>query len=202
MRTALRATPMALLAAVTLCGCSAERTVTREYLDPQTAVTVRAVAVPFVYAHDVPALAANVRDYLSAGAVELNNMGGRTHYLAVIAWSTVDRKRIGAEAPPLGTLRLAVGTKVREIAPATRDPRSVGVGLPLFRPATGYLSEGWYALTVAELRALAEKPPTTLELVDEQGSISYTLWRDATPALADFVRDIPDTITPSNRRTR
>ena len=201
--TALRAARISGLAAFALCGCSGERAVTKEYLDPQTAVTVRAVATPTLYAHDAPELAANVRDYLSVGAVELNNMGGRTHYLAVIAWSTVDRKRIGATPPPSsGTLKLKLGTQVRELAPTTRDPRSIGVGLPLFRPATGYLGETWYAVKVADLRLLADATTPTLELSDGENSVTYTLWRDATPALADFVRDIPETLTPANKRPR
>jgi hypothetical protein len=203
MSAALRATLVALFTAGALSGCGAEHPRAKEYLDPQTAVTVRVVAEPFIYAHDVPALAANVRDYLSVGAVELNNMGRRTYYLALVAWSTVDRKRLGAPAAPLpATLRLSLGTSVREFTPATRDPRSIGVGLPLFRPATGYLGDTWYALTAADLRALAAAPPATFELVDEQGPISYALWRDATPALVSFVREIPEAVTPVDTRPR
>lgn len=199
----LRAVLVAALAAGLLCGCGAASPVTKEYLDPQTAVTIRAVATPAVFARDVPELAANVRDYLSLGAVELNSMGNRRYYLALIAWSTVDRSRIGAPPPPpAGQLQLTLGAKVRELSPATREPRSIGVGLPLFRPDKGYLGETWYAVTPAELRALAASPPAALELVDERGATSYALWREASAALADFVRDIPDTITPVNQRPR
>ena len=203
VRTLLRAVPTALFAAGLLSGCGSEKPITREYLDPQTAVTVRTVATPYIFAHEVPELAANVRDYLSVGAVELNNMGGRTHYLALIVWSTVDRERVGVPQPALPEgLRITIGSQVRELTAATHEPRSIGIGAPVFRPPTGYRGESWYAVTPADLRALVTTPPATLELLDDQHPATYALWRDAAAALADFVRDIPDTITPENKRPR
>jgi hypothetical protein len=181
-------------AALTL-GCATKSAVTREYLDPQTAVTIRAVATPLIYAHEVPQLAANVRDYLSVGAVEVNNMGKRQHYLAVVSWSTVDRKRAAIAPPPLPErLRMTLGGTVRELTPASHEPRSLGIGEPLFRPTGGYLGETWYVVTVADLRAFAAARPDELEVADEPAIISYSVWKDAVAELADFVRDIPDAI--------
>ena len=51
--------------ALVLSAC-ADNTVTRvtEYLDPDTAVTIRAVSAPIVFSHDAPELAANARSAL------------------------------------------------------------------------------------------------------------------------------------------
>ena len=189
-----------LVATLLLGSCATEDARVAEYLDPQTAVTIRAVATPFIYARDVPELAANVRDYLSLGAVEVNNMGARRHYLAVVSWSTIDRRRIGAPAPLPESLELTLAGKTRVLALASHESRSLGIGEPLFRPPSGYLSESWYKVTPADLRAFAASPPDSIDLAAAGGRLSYALWRRADAALEDFVRDIPDTATSERAR--
>jgi len=189
-----------LVAALLLGGCATDGTQVNQYLDPQTAVTIRAVATPFIYARDVPELAANVRDYLSLGAVEVNNMGTRRHYLAVVSWSTIDRRRVGAPAPLPEGLELTLAGKTRVLALASHESRSLGIGEPLFRPPSGYLSESWYKVTPADLRAFAASPPESIDFAAAQGRLSYVLWRRADAALDDFVRDIPDTTTSEPTR--
>jgi hypothetical protein len=181
-------------------GCADQPSPPGQYLDPVTAATVRTVAEPLVYAHEEPAIAANARDYLSLGAIEVNSMGTRRHFLAAVSWSTIDRHAPGlAPLPAPDTLRIAMGAASRELAPLGHEGRSLGVGSPPFRPATGYAGESWYELTVADLRALSAAAPATVELLDGRGRVRYVLWRDETKALAEFVRDIPDSVTPERR---
>jgi hypothetical protein len=190
-----------LVATLLLGSCATDPAQVNEYLDPQTAVTIRAVAAPFIYARDVPELAANVRDYLSLGAVEVNNMGARKHYLAAVSWSTIDRRRADrAPAPLPDRIELTLAGKTRVLALASHDARSLGIGTPLFRPPSGYLGESWYAVTPADLRAFAAAPPDSIDLATDVGRTSYGLWRRADAAFEDFVRDIPDTATSAAPR--
>jgi hypothetical protein len=189
------------VAALLLGGCTTEGKRVNEYLDPQTAVTIRAAAAPFIYARDVPELAANVRDYLSLGAVEVNNMGARRHYLAVVSWSTIDRRRAdGSPAPLPERIELTLAGKTRVLSLASHEPRSLGIGEPLFRPPSGYLGESWYAIMPADLRSFAAAPPDSIDLAAEGARASYVLWRRADADLEDFVRDIPDTATSAPQR--
>jgi hypothetical protein len=188
-----RAPRLWLVAALVVGGCTTDSTRVSEYLDPQTAVTIRALAEPLIYAHEAPELAANARDYLSLGVVEVNNMGARTHYLALVSWSTINRARVGvAPTPAPERIEVALGGTTREWAPRSHEARSLGVGGTLFRPPSGYAGESWYAVTVADLRALAATPPSSITLLQESGRITYLAWRGADAALAEFVRDIPD----------
>jgi hypothetical protein len=190
-----------LLAALLLGGCATESPRVREYLDPQTAVTIRTLAAPAVYAHDAPELAANTRDYLSLGIVEVNNMGVRKHYLALVSWSTIDRSRLGvAPAPSPERFEVMLGGKAREFAPVSHEPRSLGIGGTPFRPASGYAGEAWYAVTPADLRALAATPPDSIMLLQESGRVGYRMWKSADAAVAEFVRDIPDAVSAEPRR--
>ena len=190
-----RAPGLWLAATFVLGGCATEGARVTEYLDPQTAVTIRALATPSIYAHDAPALAANTRDYLSLGVVEANSMGARKHYLVLVSWSTIDRKRVGVgPAPVAERIEVVSGGKTRELALLSHEPRSFGVGSALYRPPSGYVGESWYALTPAELRALAAAPAESIVLVQEPARVEYLAWRLEAAALAEFVRDIPDAV--------
>ena len=176
-----------------LGGCASEGPRVTEYLDPDTAVTIRALGAPLNYAHAAPELAANARDYLSLGVVEVNNMGARKHYLALVSWSTINRERVGAPAAPVPErIAVMVGGRQREFKPVGHESRSLGIGGALFMPPSGYVGESWYAVTPADLRALAAAPPDTIEVEQESGRIDYEWWRGDRAALAEFVRDIPD----------
>lgn len=189
----MRAPILSLAAAALLAGCAGESPRVSEYLDQQTAVTIRSLAEPLVYAHDAPELAANTRDYLSLGLVETNNMGKRKHYLALISWSTIDRHRVGVAAAPVPErVEFDLGGKPLELSGASHEPRGFGIGGQLFRPPAGYSGESWYEVTPAQLRALAASPPASISLDGDAGSISYLPWRAEGRALAEFVRDIPD----------
>ena len=179
-----------------LGGCASGPTDVHEYLDQQTAITIRVVSAPAIYAHDAPELAANVRDYLSVGAVELNNMGTRKHYLALIAWSTIDRKRPGV--PPVTLperIEIKLGGQDRQFELATHEPRSIGIGEPVLRPDIGYLGESWYQVTPADLRAFAEAPPESIELVGTELHLTYVSWHREDAAFQAFVAEMPNPVT-------
>jgi len=192
---------LCLAAALLLGGCATENPRVTEYLDPQTAVTIRALATPVVYAHEAPELAANARDYLSLGLVEVNNMGVRKHYLALVSWTTIDRVRSSVPAAPVPErIELELGGRSREFAPVGHEPRSLGIGGTPFRPPSGYVGEAWYAVTPADLRALAAAPADSVALLQEGGRITYGTWHAANAAVAEFVRDIPDAVNTETRR--
>ena len=194
MPTAVRTALLLLASTLLAAGCAGEpeRPAATEFLDAQTAMTVRVVAEPFVYARDVPELAANVRDYVYLGAVETNNMGHRSHYLALVSWSTIDRKRVGvppAELPD--RLELTLGTVSREYPLKTHEPRSVGVGASILEPPAGYLGDSWFIVSAADLRAFTAAPPASIDVTVGGVRQTYTLWKRADAAFAAFVEDIP-----------
>ena len=181
----LAASRLWIIGALLLGGCATGGSKISEYVDPQTGVTVRAMASPFVYLRDVHETANEVRDYISIGAVEVNKMGIRRHYLAVTPWGPIDHKR--AER-----IALTLGGQSRDLTLATLEPRSLGVDEPLFRPAWGYIGEIWYVVTPADLRAFAAAPPDLIELKEDGRTLTYITFRRADAALQEFIRDIPD----------
>jgi hypothetical protein len=200
-RRTARIMPVVLVALLGSAGCAGEGPRVTEYLDPQTAVTIRAMSAPFVYAHEAPEIAANVRDYLSLGAVEVNNMGTRKHYLVLVSWSTVDRAGPHAgRAPEPERIELIAGSRALELAPVSHEARSLGIGEAPYRPPSGYVGESWYAVTPTDLRALSAASPAEIVLLQESDSVSYSIWRSAAEELEAFVRDIPAAPAAAPRR--
>ena len=188
-----------------LCsGCAhtappADKTLISEYLDPQTAMTVRVVAEPFVYGRDVPELAVNARDYLSVGAVELDNMGRHRIFLALVSWSTIDRARIGAPMPALPE-RLEMGA--REWRVASHTPRELGAGNPLLEPPVSRMGDSWFEMKAADIRAFADHPPDSLDVMVDGVRQHYTLWRRADAALTEFASTLTTDVPPARGRRR
>lgn len=178
-------------------------TLVSEYLDPQTAMTVRLVAEPYIFGRDVPDLAANARDYVSLGAVELDNMGKHRYFLALVSWSTIDRARSGSALPALPA-RLAIGNgpSLREWAVTSHEPRQLGAGISVFDPPSGRFGDSWFEVKPADLRALAEHPPASIEVTLEGLRRTFTLWRDGQAALQEFAANLPADMQPARGRRR
>jgi len=119
-------------------------------------------------------------------------MGHRSHYLALVSWSTIDRQRVGV--PPAGLpdrLELALGENSREYPIKTHEPRSVGIGTPILEPPSGYIGDSWFIVSAADLRAFASAPPATIDVLVGEARQTYSLWKRADAALSAFVEDIP-----------
>jgi hypothetical protein len=174
-----------------------------EYLDTQTAMTVRVVAEPFVYGHDVPELAANARDYLSVGAVELDNMGRHRFFLVLVSWSTIDRARLNTPVPAQPErIEWSEKSRVREWAVTSHQPRELGAGMPLLEPPVARMGESWIEVKAADLRSLADEPPETIDAVVNGIRQRYTLWRRADGPLREFAASLPADMPQATGRRR
>lgn len=190
------------LVAALVGGCAGTPTeAVPTYLDPRSGLTIRTVATPLVFAREAPELAAYERDYVSVGAVEVDEMGRRIEYLQLCLWSTIDRARSGTPAPALpGAVRAVVEGRPREFAPLTHEPGTLGIGIPLLRPRSGYLGETWYRVSAEDLRALARQPPASIEVDTEAGTVRYGAWPGTTQAFAEFVATLPEPREPERPR--
>ena len=188
-----------------LCGACAhtappaEPSRVTEYLDPNTAMTVRVVSEPFIFGRDVPELAVNARDFISLGAVELDNMGKHRYFLALVSWSTIDRARIGAPIPALPE-RLEIGP--REWRVASHAPRELGAGEPLLEPPVTRIGDSWIEMRPDDIRRLAGAPPESIDVTVDGNRQRYTLWRRADEALTEFASNLPADMPPARGRRR
>ena len=179
-----------LLATLALPGCAERDLWPVERLDPNTAVNITIMADPWVYGHDVPMLAANARDYLNIGVVETNRAGKRDYWLGVVSWSTIDRSALAVPVPLVkpGKLRLVWSGQSLDLLPAAGGLTEVGTEKSIFAGPQGVHEDAWYALTAAQLSALAKSPPATVGLVLDDGAvIVHEPWQVDRRAMDQFV---------------
>ena len=138
------------------------------------------MAEPWIYARELPAIAANARDYIHVGVVETNRAGQRRYWLGVVAWSTIDRSALPAQAIQLQPQRARLGWNDGEfeLTPASGGRQALGAGEPIFAPPQPDFREAWYALSPAELERLGREPPQYLALEREGGPPArYDRWQ-------------------------
>jgi hypothetical protein len=161
-----------------------------ERLDPYSAVNTTIMAEPWIYGRDVPALAANARDYVNVGLVETNRAGQRAYWLGVVAWSTVDRTALSVPNAPVrpAALRLSWSGDSLELQPTPGGRKAIGASKPIFAGPQPVFEEAWYLLSPAQLARLAREPPSSLSLSMEDGyDLVYESWRVGRSALDQFL---------------
>ena len=179
-----------LLALLANGGCAERDLWPAERLDPKTAVNVTIMAEPWVFAHDVPMLAANSRDYLNVGVIETNRSGTRAYWLGVIAWSTIDRSQLpaGAAAGPAAKVRLAWPAASVDLVASDDGRHATGLTDPVFMDPQGKYAETWFALTEAQVVQLGASAPEAVITIDDTGqSISYDPWHVDAAAMSRFL---------------
>jgi hypothetical protein len=186
---------LALAAVLAAClgfaACATQDPWPRERLDPRTAVHATLLAEPWVYAHEARMLAANARDYLNIGVVETNRAGQRAYWLAVVAWSTIDRRAPAGGPEPPGRIRLDHAKGPIELAPVATGRAAVGLDAPAFVGDAAEFAENWYALSVEQLRQLGEGPPQAVELLGAGGSpVSVEAWRARKKPMTEFLKAV------------
>lgn len=179
------------LAALALPACAARDLWPAERLDPETAVNVTIMALPWVYARPVPMLAANARDYLNVGVVETNRAGSRAYWLGVVSWSTIDRSPLPAERAPARPERIRLDWQEGrlELQPAAGGRAAVGLSAPALTGPAESFTEAWYALSAGDVARLGVAAPASVSLVGEGGRLTtYDAWQVDPAVMPEFLK--------------
>ena len=131
----------AVLAAVLVASCAggAPDRPGAEYLDESTGTTITRVAKPIILFSEEPTLGANVRDYIYAAPLAVNQTGQTTWWLWLSQWSTIDRGVTlgGSESADVVGILFIVDGEPMELDPETRVAAIPGVhNVPYAAPVT------------------------------------------------------------------
>jgi hypothetical protein len=180
-----------LLAVALAVGCTTGRDLwPYERLDPYSAVNTTIMAEPWVYSRDVPAIAANARDYVNVGAVETNRAGLRGYWLGVVAWSTVDRSALSIRVPQVkpGKVQFNWPDDSLVLEPVATSRKALGASEPIFAGPQPVFQEAWYLLSAAQLARLGREPPSSISLMRDDGPpLVYEPWQVERKAMDQFL---------------
>jgi hypothetical protein len=182
---------LGIAAAVLLAGCSSVPgdTALRQRLDDGTGATVTTLETPLVFYREQPMLAANARDYIYLGPVEVNRNGRRQYLLWMAYRSTIDRAGgVGFRAPVHAYLLLD-GEPMEMAPPETRALRGTDKGEWLYETPVGGGESVLYPVTRAQLLAIAKaRDVRILTAADEAAATEYAPWRASASDFIDFSR--------------
>lgn len=161
----------------------------REYLDEQTAATIKVVAEPWIFSRERTNVRADQRDFLNVYAVDVNCMGDHRQYLAVLQSQPLLDEH-GRELPP-PTLQLQTGGEVVELEPAREDPKQFGVAKPIAESYSLASKWWWYPLDKPTLARIAGAQNLQVALAAGETRAPYVLWRDGRAEAAAMTAVIP-----------
>ena len=190
-----RAATLLLTMLVTGCLSISSQDVTAvDYLDPKTVNTVTHLSAPIVFAREEPSLAANVRDYLYAGPVEVNQMGDIYYYLWFGEWSTIDR------LPPEADDSSVPDKPVDEVIVwldghphVLSDNRSPTLGRMPYSGPVDSLRSVFFRVSRDQLRQMAAAKNIAVQMQGTAGARRYQLW-SGDPATFAMISDLRATL--------
>lgn len=171
IRLPLIAVLLALLAA---CAWSPS-TLTREYLDTGTGVTVTASRVPLILYRDNPAAAAYARNVLHVGPVEVNRSGEHRYFLWVGIWNTLQSTGASMSRDGFETIIVTIDGESMALDLTGWTPASINTSAPVYLRPVASAAEAYYPLTVDQIRFIAEGHSITLRTTGESPR-EYDLW--------------------------
>ena len=150
-----------LLAAIVLLalvtgGCSTDSALVRDQMDPATSVNISYSHTPMVFYRDVSGRAAYARNFVHIAPLEVNRSGDYRYYLWLGIWNTMadaqsDQSRDGFESIVI----FADGEPLPlEIAGWT--VAAIGASKPVYLKPVASAADAYYAVTVDQLRLIAE----------------------------------------------
>jgi len=186
-----------LLLTMAVTGClsiSSQDVTTVDYLDPKTVNTVTHLSAPIVFAREEPSLAANVRDYLYAGPVEINQMGEIRYYLWFGEWSTIDRLPAdGDDSSASGNPAEQLVVWIDEQPNVLSDNRSPTLGRMPYSGPVDSLRSVFFRVSRDQLRQMAVATSITVQLQGSAGARRYQLW-SGDPATFAMISDLRATL--------
>ena len=173
--TRLRLLLIAVLLAVLASCASNPSSLTREYLDTGTGVTVTASQVPLILYRDNPAAAAYARNVVHLGPVEVNRSGEYRYFLWVGIWNTLQSTDTSLSRDGFETIVITVDSESMALDLAGWTPAAIGTSAPAYVRPVASASEAYYPLTVDQIRFIAEARSVTLRTTGNSPR-EYNLW--------------------------
>ena len=175
-----------------IAGCVGPDSLALERMDPLTGVTVTRAPEPMVMYRNLSGQSAFGREYVYVGPVQVNKMGQRSHFLWLGIWRTADASDPAQTIDDFETIVIYADGEPLSLEAAGWTPGAVGLSESAYVKPVASAVDGYYAVTIDQMRLIAES--NDLEL--RAGSLQpqrYVPWdsvQEASQTMVTFLLGI------------
>jgi hypothetical protein len=162
-----------LLSVVIGCASSPERP--REILDPQTSATITYSSATMLLYRDVPAHAANAKNLVSLGPLQVNRSGHYRYFLWLGIWNTNFKASEANGRDGFDSIILFVDGEPLALEISGWTPSTIGASTPVYPQPVASALNAYYEVTVDQIRFIAEANDLSLQ-TSGFTSHSFELW--------------------------
>ncbi|HEU4601429.1 MAG TPA: hypothetical protein VFS24_05650 [Steroidobacteraceae bacterium] len=174
---------LGLLLCFLLAACATTHSTTpREYLDEQTAATIKVVADPWIFSRERTSSAVDTHDYLNIYAIDVNRMGEHRQYLAVLkAWP---------ENSASSTLELTTQDGTITLAPTSQSARELGIAQPIASTFAYDATWRYFPIDKEVIAKLGRSPDLRAAVTTSDTRVAYTMWRDGSAEMTELAAEL------------
>jgi hypothetical protein len=164
-----------------------------QYIDTETGITLTGLQEPAIFYHASPRLAANVRDYLYVGPVEMNRMGKLANYLWIAEWSTIDRRPGESSVTPVASPFAEVVLFLDGLPMLLQDQHDKndrkGVPLKPYSLPVDTINSVYMRVSRDQLRRIAAAKTMTISVSGIDRRRTYKLWSGNPRLFESIIQD-------------
>ena len=150
------ASAICIVVLATIVACSATQPAVVEKLDELTAVTITYGRTPLIMSPDTSFSKANERDFVQMGAIEVNRMGARQHYV----WLGISEveQMASADRHPAGydSIVLIAGDRDIRLDVLGWSPQAIDASEPVYAKLFANSADAYYRITLDQIRLLSD----------------------------------------------
>lgn len=177
-RSLLAVVPWLLLAA-----CSSTTPLVEETLDSTTGVTVLRATPPVIFFRDTSYRAANARDFVYLGPIEVNRMGRFDYFIWLGIWSTLDDIYAESNRDGFESITLFADGEPMMLDATGWTLDAIGVSDPIYVAPVAAAADVYYRVTMDQIRLLAEA--RDIEIVTTSARVRrYLPWDESASSRA------------------
>ncbi|RZV35155.1 MAG: hypothetical protein EX272_11160 [Chromatiales bacterium] len=174
---------------ISVSACAGPDSLALERMDPLTGVTVTRAPEPMVMYRNLSGQSAFGREYVYVGPVQVNKMGQRNHFLWLGIWRTANAADPAQTIDDFETIVIYADGEPLSLEAAGWTPGAVGLSESAYVKPVASAVDGYYAVTVDQMRLIAESRDLELRAgaMQPQRYVPWDSVQEASQSMVTFL---------------
>lgn len=147
---------LCVVAAALLTACGGSKPLVQDSLDLKTGVTVTRATDSVIFFRNRSAYAANDREYIYLGPIEINKMGQRSYYLWLGIWNQSEDVKMAPTQNDFESVVILADREPLDLQVMGWNPAKIGMSEPVYVKPVESAIDAYYGVTIDQIRVIAE----------------------------------------------